>query len=119
MAVITPTPNYYPQHHPGVALMTWGPLANGDSGAPVELPSFPDCAVQFDGTFGSGGTILLEGSIDGTTYFTLTDPQGNAISKTASALEQIEELVRYIRPQVSAGDGTTALYCRLIARRNR
>lgn len=48
-------------------------------------------------------TIILEGSLDGVTYFQLTDPQGNAISATADKLEQVEELVFYIRPRVTAG----------------
>jgi hypothetical protein len=100
-------------------MMTWAGLLNGDDGGPVELPSFPDVSVQVGGTFGTGGTIVMEGSNDGTTYFTLTDPQGNTVSKTSAALEQIEELVRYRRPRVTGGDGTTALTVTLLARRGR
>ena len=113
------SPTFYPQNQAGVVIYEWTGLLNGDDGSPIELPSFPDMSVEFSGTFGTGGTILLEGSNKGSAYYTLTDPQGNAISKTAAALEQVEELVRYVRPRVSAGDGTTSLTATLICRRTR
>lgn len=119
MTTRAPSPNYYPQNQPGVVLMTWAGLLNGDDGGPVELPSFPDVSVQITGTFGTGGSVTLLGSNDGTNYVALTDPQGNAITKTAAGLEQVEELVRYIKPSVTAGDGTTSLTVTLLARRNR
>lgn len=82
------------------------------------MPGSSVRSVQFTGTFGTGGTILLEGSNDGTNYVTLTDPQGNAISKTAAGIEAIEETTVYIRPRVSAGDGTTSLVATLFLGRN-
>lgn len=95
----------------------WTPLLNGDSGAPYGMPGFADRAVQIGGTFGVGGTVLIEGSIDGTNYITLNDPQGVAISKTAAALVEIAQIVKFIRPRVSAGDGTTSITVTLVARR--
>jgi hypothetical protein len=53
------------------------------------------------------------------TYFTLTDAQTTAISKTANAIEQIAEVCRFMRPLVTAGDGTTTLTATLYARRGR
>lgn len=96
---------------------TWAALANGDAGAPIEMPGASDRSIQLGGTFGTGGTIIWEGSNDNVTYFPLTDPQGNAISKTSAGLEQIEEATRYQRPRVSAGDGTTAISVTLFLRR--
>jgi hypothetical protein len=58
---------------------------------------------------GVGGTISIQGSLDGTNWVILTDPQGNAITKTAAAIESISEATPYIRPIVTAGDGTTSL----------
>jgi hypothetical protein len=95
----------------------WTPLANGDSGTPYAMTGFADRAVQVAGTFGAGGTVLIEGSIDGTNYFTLNDPQGVAISKTAAGGSEVGVLVKLIRPRVSAGDGTTSISCTMIARR--
>lgn len=99
------------QENPTARAVTWTGLLNTDDGAPHDIRGYPDRSVQFFGTFGVGGTIVLEGSNDGTNWETLTDPQGNAISKTAKALEQILEHTRFVRPRVSAGDGTTSLTC--------
>lgn len=98
-------------------VVVWTGLLNGDDGTPVQLYGSTIRSMQITGTFGSGGTILVEGSNDGTNYATLTDPQGNAISKTAASIEAIEEVTRYIRPRVSAGDGTTTLVVTLFFRR--
>ena len=99
-------------------VLSWTGLLNGDDGAPVEMPGSADRSIQFLGTFGAGGTIVLEGSNDGTNYVTLTDPQGNAISKTAAAIEAVLELTRWVRPRVTAGDGTTALEAHLLVKRD-
>lgn len=98
----------------GCALVSWT-LANGETGDAVELGNYRDRSVQVGGTFGVGGTVVIEGSNDGANYVVLTDPQGNAISKTAAAIEQITETTRYIRARVSAGDGTTAITVNIFA----
>lgn len=98
-------------------VVQWTGLLNGDDGSPIEMPGSSDRSVQFSGTFGTGGTILLEGSNDGTNYVVLTDPQGNAISKTAAGIEAVTELTRYVRPRVSAGDGSTSLVATLLVKR--
>lgn len=92
----------------------WTGLANGDDGAPVRMENWPDKSVQVVGTFGTGGSVNIEGSIDGTNYAVLTDPQGNALTFTATKIEAISELVGYIRPRVTAGDGTTSLAVHII-----
>lgn len=71
---------------------------------PFEWVEWADKSVQVIGTF-NGGTVVIEGSNDGTNWVTLSDPQGNALSKTAAFLEQILEATRYVRPRVSAGTG--------------
>lgn len=91
--------------------MTWTPLtAANNVGSAISLDGWADRSVQFSGTWDSA-TAILQGSNDGTTYFTLTDPQANAISKTADAIEQIEENVRYVRPSTSGGGGSQSLKC--------
>jgi len=102
--------------------MLWEALTDttSDVGNDVELPDHPDMSVQVIGTFGVGGTVIMEGSNDGgTTYFALVDPQGNAISFTAAGGEQIAEAVKAIRPRVTGGDVTTDLDVYLYARSNR
>ena len=91
------------------AVVTWSGLLNGDDGAAFQYGAFTDRSIQFIGTFGAGGTIVLEGSNDGTNWVTLTDPQANLISKSSASIEAISEATRYVRPRVTAGDGTTNL----------
>jgi len=49
----------------------------------------------------------VEGSSDGTNYTTLTDPQGNALSKTADFIEALLENPLYIRVSTSGGTNST------------
>lgn len=97
-------------------LVTWSGLLNGDTGARVNLTDYPDRTVQFAGTFGAGGTVNFEGTNDGVNWLPLTDPQGNALSKTTASLEFVTETPRYVRPSVTGGDGTTDLTVVLFAR---
>jgi hypothetical protein len=98
-------------------VITWEGLLNGDVGSAIEMPGSHIRSVQIVGTFGVGGTVVIQGSNDGTNYVTLTDPQANNLSKTAAALESIQELTRYIRPEVTGGDGTTDLKVYLLVKR--
>lgn len=95
-------------HHTCV-VATWPNMASGDDGQPIELANFADRSVQVVGSFGSGGNVRIEGSLDGTNYAPLTDPQGNNLDINTPKIEAISEVVRYIRPRVTAGDGTTSL----------
>lgn len=95
-------------HHTCV-IATWPNMTNGEDGQPIELANFADRSVQIVGVFGTGGVLRIEGSIDGTNYAPLTDPQGNNLDITTAKIEAIIEVVRYIRPRVTAGDGTTSL----------
>lgn len=115
MAVRNPT---ITQLYDGALVVQWSGLLNGDIGAPVEYPGHSDRSVQIQGTFGVGGTCVIQGSNDGTNYQSLTDPQGNAISKTAASIEMVTELTRYIRPNITAGDGTTNLEVTMVLRRS-
>ena len=95
-------------HHTCV-IVTWPNLANGDDGKPIELANFADRSVQVTGEFGVGGLVRIEGSINGTDYAPLTDPQGNNLDINTAKIEAVAELVRWIRPRVTAGDGSTAI----------
>jgi hypothetical protein len=97
----------------------WSPLANGDTGQPVETFDFADASVEFAGTFGVGGTIVWQGGNIAGNYYTLTDAQAAVISKTGAAIEQVAEICRFVRPAVTGGDGTTALNATLYVRRGR
>ena len=99
---------------PGTYKATWTGLLNTDDGAPWSedggSSSFADKVAHVTGTFGVGGTVVIEGSNDGVNWAVLNDPTGVAIALNAtSPLSGILENPLNIRPRVSAGDGTTNL----------
>jgi hypothetical protein len=90
-------------------LVTWTGLLNTDDGAPADWVDYSDRCLQVAGTFGAGGSVTIQGSNDGTNWASLADPQGNALVFTSQRIEQALELPRFVRPLVTAGDGTTSL----------
>jgi hypothetical protein len=121
MATITPThSNPTTFGNDKVHVYSWTPMtfAGSDVGSPIEMPGSADRTVQVTGTLGTGGSVRIEGSLDGSTYHVLTDPQGNALDINALKVETIMEIVRYIRPRVTAGDGTTSLSVHILMRRS-
>lgn len=101
-----------------VQLFVFTPLTttNADT-APIEWTQSADRCVQLTGTWGAGGTVVIEGSNNGTTWITLNSAQGTAASFTADALKQIVEVPRYARARVTAGDGTTSITASFVLRR--
>ena len=101
MATITGSgsvgPNSYFKHE-------WT-LGNADDGAPIARGDLSDKTVQVWGTFG-GATVVIEGSMDGTTWATLKSPLDAALSFTAAGLAAILENPEFIRPRSSGGTGT-------------
>jgi hypothetical protein len=90
-------------------IVVWPNMATGDVGDPVPFSQYADKSAQVVGTFGAGGTLRIEGSLDGTNYAPLTDPQGNALDFTTAKIEAVSEAVLLVRPRVVGGDGTTLL----------
>jgi hypothetical protein len=114
MATITAT---HAQVSGQVQMITWAALTNttSDVGAAVELPYAKKLTVQVIGTFGALGNLRFQGSNDGTNWHPLNDVTGTHINLTAAGIEAAVELPRYVRPIVTAGDGTTSLTCILCA----
>lgn len=106
----------------GIHRTSWTGLLNSDDGAPASLSRLPDKTVQVKGTFGAGGTVVIEGSNDGgATYVTLNDSRGEttgALSFTGADVRTILENTELVRPRVTAGDGTTNIEVYLIASGN-
>lgn len=106
MATITATITKVPDGGvTDVYVVQWPAMGIADTGTAVPMSGGADRSIQFAGTFG-GATVVFEGSNDGTNYITLTDPQGNPISKSAAAIEAVSELTRYVRCSTSGGSGT-------------
>ena len=102
----------------GVHSTTWtftGTSAGAGDGQ--DLPQYPDKSVQISGTFG-GGTVVIQGTNADPTaskWSTLADPNGNAMSYTTTTLEQILEITRYIRPNMTVGGAAGAITVRCIS----
>lgn len=91
-------------------VVTWTPMHNGDIGAaPTNLIGFADHTIQVEGTFGAGGTVQVLGTLDGVNFRQLTDPQGNSLNIVSAGIKQITEACVSIIPNITGGDGTTAL----------
>jgi hypothetical protein len=108
----------------GVHKTTWDGLTTTTVyGAPTKYHRLPDKNVSCRGTFGAGGAVALQGSnkdspVLGTDadWFTLQDVAGNNISLTAAnPTEQVLQNPLWIRPKVTAGDGTTNIICEVVA----
>lgn len=90
-------------------IVRWAGMANGDDGEAINFSQYTDKSVQVFGTFGAGGSVCIEGSNDGSNWAVLTDPQGNDLNITAAKIEMVTEATQFVRPRVTAGDGTTSL----------
>lgn len=89
-------------------------ITGTDEGDPFMDVGYADRSVQFVGTFGNA--VAMQGSNDGTNYFTLKDLQGTDIStSTNKTLKGIAELPLYIKP-VPAG-AVTSVVVTMISRR--
>lgn len=117
MATVNYTANALaPLNH---AFYTWTPLTTTNTdGAPVGFAGSGKTA-QVTGTFGVGGTLVMQESVDGTNWVTMTDSSvtGGAVSFTATGVKDLRETAPFVRPFVSGGDGTTSLTVTLACRR--
>jgi hypothetical protein len=78
-----------------------------------------DRSVQIEGTFGAGGNLVIEGTIDGVNYETLHDPSMTPLSFTGPGIKPILEAVLEIRPRLSGGDGTSSINVTMLLRKLR
>ena len=96
----------------GLVKYTWASLANGDTGAWVDMGRYIEANVQVYGTFGSGGNCQMQGTNESGTPsnpYTANDPQGNPLNIGTAKGEQVLEGPDRVRPSITAGDGTTDL----------
>lgn len=101
----------------------WDTLTTTNAdGVPIDprWSDYPDRTVQVIGTFGTNGSLRIEGSLDGgTTYAALNDPFGTGLNVTAAGIKGITEVPLLTRPNLTAGDGSTDIDVFIIARRAR
>ena len=85
----------------------WAAVPNGNQGDAV-AEDWLTASFQVAGTFGAGGSVQMEGSNDGVNWSILP---GTAALTAAGFFAPMTVNVRpkYIRCNVTAGDGTTSL----------
>jgi hypothetical protein len=109
-------------------LVSWSGLVTGsnDVGEKFECPGAADRSVQLTGTLGTGGVVTLYGSnldapsdtFNSTDWGALTDLDGNTLTLDAiGQIKQVREICRWIRPRITAGDGSSSLGVAMVARR--
>lgn len=88
----------------------WTGLLNADSGTPVGgVGSMNDYTIQVVGTFGAAGSVAFQGSNDGVNFFVLDDVAAAPANITTQKITKLAQVPMFLRPVVTAGDGTTNL----------
>ena len=102
-----------------VKLFTFDLTTANNDGAPIEWAQWADRSVSMTSPAAWGtATCVLEGSNDLTSWITLADNGGNAISKTADGIEAVVELTRYVRPRLSVPGTAAAIRVCILCRVN-
>lgn len=115
MATITPTATVAN----GIRTVTWTGITTTtdtpEAYGPVNLSNGPlRGAVTQSGTFNGGTTGLLQGSVDGVVYATITDKAGQAISATAAKLQEFDSLCLYYKPSVGSGSADNVTFTMIL-----
>jgi hypothetical protein len=92
----------------------WALMGGADVGTADQLSRYPVHSVQMGSgtvagpgnTFG-GATVVLQGSDDGITWFTLKDVTGATVSATSAARFDLNDVPKNTRPSTSGGTGTS------------
>jgi hypothetical protein len=94
----------------------WQDIGMSDSATEIPFSSHADRSVQVTGLFGSGGSVVIEGSNDGINWSTLTDFQGNQLSINTPKIVMVSEVTAYIRPRVISTDALTSITVSILVR---
>ena len=117
MAIVTPTVKDL-SGDGSVQLITWNLTTADHTGASIKSALYSDKTVVFQGAAAWGSaTAAVEGGNDNSVFLALTDPQGNAISKTADGVEKIEENTAYLQPRLTTPGTAAAVTVSIVARR--
>lgn len=87
--------------------IVWNSLGALDNGETLKINrrSLVMAAVQLSGPVTFGGTVKLEGSLDGTNWVTLRDTRGLPCEWTAPGYAELSSAVTYVRPNSAGGVG--------------
>jgi hypothetical protein len=92
-----------------------------DTGAGVSVADAAEIMVMIaSGTLGAGGAITWEGSLDNAAWFPLSSRIGTPAAIVQTALltpTMVQERPLWVRPRITAGDGTTSLVASVVTKR--
>jgi hypothetical protein len=109
--------NHSKQDIAGNLAHVWAGMALGDTGQEAVHSGTGDRTVQVFGTFGAGGSVTIQGTLDGTNWASLHDTNGVALTFTTAGIRTVLQNVLAIRPVITGGDGTTSLTTLINVRR--
>ena len=112
-----------------VDVFTWGPLTAANpvgiglvASSDLLTGQLADRSIQIKGAHDSATTVV-QGSNDGTNWFTLSEPDGTALSftteTTAGVLKQIAELTLYTQITTSGGGGSQSITAVMVGRKSK
>jgi hypothetical protein len=99
----------------GFLIITWSGLLNGDSGDPFDISGWEFGSIEWQGTPGAGFAGQLQATIDPAgapaSWTSLTNFAATAVGFVQPP-NVYPVYARFIRPLISAGDGTTSMIVR-------
>lgn len=117
MATVTPTLTKVGDQDDAAILLSWALTTANTDGSPVEWTQWADRCFTAFGTWG-GATLTIQGSNDGTNWFTLSNAAGaTGATFTADGGKSIIELPRYVRPNLTTPGAGATVSVQLLARR--
>lgn len=95
----------------------WTPLIAANAvGDAFQSPGWAERSIQVHGTFDTG-VLTMQGSNDGSNWFTLTDTEGAPLIFSEAGLRQTRQAPLYTRPLMTGASGTDSLTVTMIATR--
>jgi hypothetical protein len=102
----------------GFIVVTWPNIPNGNQGDPFEVSGFLLGSVDWQGTIGAGFSARLEGTDNPNGAPAVWGAIPNWTTTVAGLLvpsaDTYPVFVRFVRPNITAGDGTTSMTARLL-----
>ena len=102
-------------------MIKWTSMLSGNIGTAYPCPNYADKSIHVTGGF-YGATVTIQGSNEPdnpSSWITLSDATGNALTFADVGLKQILENCYWIRPIVTGGAGGTNINVYLLAETTR
>jgi len=106
--------------HGDSQIVIWEGLKADDTGIPLDCTFLDVHTVSFEGEFGDGGCVVMEGSLSGK-FHNLETSHGGIISSMSEGMENLNGRYLSVRPNINGGSEETSidvyLFCDTIPKR--